>query len=193
MSRAGRRKFASAAGGDQDSRRSVSIAPAEGRDAGPTVPVRGGPHEVCEIVVLHLSVCIMASVHAWAHVDDTATLRVGGVPESSNDPPGLIGPIFDNRSRLQLERVSPTASQPDAPNCTPVPPFAARAKGRPSLPDQRPPRQTLCGVRGCTERTSCEAMRACCNHSRTHRARSRPRCRDNCRMGQQGRVTASIV
>lgn len=33
-----------AAGGEQDSRRSVSIAPAAGRDAGPTVPVRGGPH-----------------------------------------------------------------------------------------------------------------------------------------------------
>lgn len=46
LSRVGRRKFAAAAGGEQDSRRSVSIAPAAGRDAGPTVPVHGGPH-VC--------------------------------------------------------------------------------------------------------------------------------------------------
>ena len=44
LSRVGRRKFAPAAGGERDSRRSVSIAPAAGRDAGPTVPVRGGPH-----------------------------------------------------------------------------------------------------------------------------------------------------
>jgi hypothetical protein len=43
LSRVERRKFAPVAGGEQDSRRSVSIAPAAGRDAGPTVPVRGGP------------------------------------------------------------------------------------------------------------------------------------------------------
>ena len=73
MSRAGRRKFAPTAGGDQDSRRSVSIAPAAGRDAGPTVPVRGGPHEVCE-----LSFCICHSV---------------SVLEGSNHPLRSIGPL----------------------------------------------------------------------------------------------------